>query len=152
MTLLQGDKYILKEVSSNKKFQDFTIISGFTLGAVTAVNKMKKQFFRNSRSKDRKSNLGAITLHMLLGRSLGTATLIHSNSTCSFNRVYMKQKSYYLLERNKPILSWKVTGMSLLVPSFPCLQAGEQRGNTAGTTCPLAPAAAHKVPTAVLEH
>lgn len=71
-------KYILKEVSSNEKSQDFTVISSFILRVLTAVTKMKKQFFRNSRSKDRKSNLGAIIVHIVLGKSLGTATPIHT--------------------------------------------------------------------------
>lgn len=88
---------------------------------------------------------------MVLGRSLGTATLIHTNSTYSSNRIYTKQKSHYLLERTKPILPRKVTGMRLPVPSIPVCRLGN-RGNTAGTTCLLAPAAACKVPTAVLEH
>lgn len=96
---------------------------------------MKKQFFRNSRSKYRKSNLGTVTFHMVLGRWLGTATLIHTNSTCSFNRIYTKQNSHYVLERTKPIPSGKAAGMRLPVPSSPCLQGGSTEEMQAPPAC-----------------
>lgn len=89
---------------------------------------------------------------MVLGRPLGTVTLIHTNSTCSFNKMYMKQKSYYLLERIKSNLILESCRYEMTCPQLPVIVVGEYRGNTAGITCLLALAVACKVSRAALEH